>query len=105
MKPFPFICPEQNLSLFAHAGTRLQLIKWPKFLFSLLDMRRVKSNIAVGYIRVSLKKMAENGESLATQKDKIRSYCGLRDLYLEHIIEDAGISGKLIDNRKGFRRV
>ncbi len=68
-------------------------------------MRRVKSNIAVGYIRVSLKKMAENGESLATQKDKIRSYCVLHDLELKHIIEDAGISGKLIDNRKGFRRV
>ena len=49
--------------------------------------------------------MVEDGQSLAAQKDRIQSYCNLHGFNLVQIIEDAGISGKIIESREGFRRV
>jgi len=83
----------------------MQLIKLPKLLFYIVDMKDRKMTNAVGYVRVSLKKMVRDGQSLDAQKDKIFSYCNLHGLNLVQIIEDAGISGKFTDNRAGFRGV
>jgi DNA invertase Pin-like site-specific DNA recombinase len=59
---------------------------------------------AVGYIRVSTSEQAAEGISLDNQKAKIKAYCGLNDLDLAEIIEDAGKSGKSL-NRDGVERL
>ncbi len=48
---------------------------------------------AVGYIRVSTTRQAENGVSLETQRTKIKQWCALHEYKLVGIFEDAGISG------------
>ena len=53
-------------------------------------MKDRKTTNAAGYVRVSLRKMAVDGQSLDAQKDKIFSYCDLHGLNLVQIIEDAG---------------
>jgi site-specific DNA recombinase len=58
----------------------------------------------IGYTRVSTEEQATSGVSLAAQADKIRAYCGLYDLELGGIVEDAGASAKSLD-RPGLRRV
>jgi DNA invertase Pin-like site-specific DNA recombinase len=50
-------------------------------------------NKAIGYIRVSTAKQANEGISLEAQAAKIRAYCELNDLELLTIIEDAGKTG------------
>lgn len=60
---------------------------------------------AVGYVRVSTIGQAEDGCSLALQRDKIQAYASLNDLVLADIIEDAGLSGKTIRNRAGIQQV
>ena len=60
---------------------------------------------AIGYIRVSTIGQAEDGCSLALQKDKVQAYASLNDLVLTHIIEDAGVSGKTIRKRPGIQQV
>ena len=59
---------------------------------------------AVGYIRVSTEDQAKEGVSLDNQRQKIKSYCQLKDLTLEKIIKDSGISAKNL-NRPGVQKV
>ncbi len=57
---------------------------------------------AIGYIRVSTDRQAEEGISLEMQKHKIQVYCELNDLELVEILKDAGISAKDMKKRPGF---
>lgn len=50
----------------------------------------------IGYTRVSTDEQADSGLSLAAQRAKIEAYCGLYDLELVAVIEDAGLSGKTL---------
>lgn len=58
---------------------------------------------AIGYIRVSTEKQAEEGVSLEAQKEKIRAWCDMHDYELVCIEEDAGVSGKSMKKREGLR--
>lgn len=49
--------------------------------------------IAIGYIRVSTDQQAEEGVSLAAQRERLQAYATMQGLDLAEIIEDAGISG------------
>ena len=59
---------------------------------------------AIGYIRVSTTRQAEEGVSIEAQEAKIRAYCELKGLELGEMIIDAGISGKRAD-RAGYKKV
>jgi site-specific DNA recombinase len=59
---------------------------------------------AIGYIRVSTEKQAEEGVSLDAQKEKIRAWCDMHDYELVAIEEDAGVSGKSMKKREGLRQ-
>ncbi len=59
---------------------------------------------AIGYIRVSTEKQAEEGVSLDAQREKIRAWCVMHDYELITIEEDAGISGKSMKKRVGLKR-
>ena len=58
----------------------------------------------LGYVRVSTEDQAKEGVSLDNQKAKIQAYCQLKDLELQEIIEDAGISAKNL-KRPGVQKV
>lgn len=51
----------------------------------------------VAYIRVSSTDQAENGHSLAVQREKVELYAKLHGLELVAVIEDAGVSAKTLD--------
>lgn len=55
---------------------------------------------AVGYIRVSTEKQANEGVSLEAQKAKIEAWCKANGYELQRVYVDAGISGKRMDTRK-----
>lgn len=57
---------------------------------------------AVGYVRVSSAKQAEEGVSIEAQKEKIKQWIKLNDAKLIDIFEDNGITGKTT-NRPGFQ--
>jgi site-specific DNA recombinase len=59
---------------------------------------------AVGLIRVSTTGQAEDGCSLALQREKIQAYASLNDLELVDIIVEAGISGRA-KKREGLDQV
>ena len=59
--------------------------------------------LAVGYIRVSTDKQADNGVSLAAQRCKIEAYASLYDLEIVEVIQDAGGSAKTLQ-RDGLQR-
>jgi site-specific DNA recombinase len=59
---------------------------------------------AIGYIRVSTTRQAEEGVSIEAQGAKIRAYCELKGINLMEVIIDAGISGKRAD-RAGYQKV
>jgi site-specific DNA recombinase len=59
---------------------------------------------AIGYVRVSTMKQANEGVSLEAQAEKIRAYCALKDMDLTGIVTDAGKSGSKA-NREGFQEV
>ncbi len=59
---------------------------------------------AVGYIRVSTERQADEGVSLEAQKAKIAAWCGLNDCELVAVHVDAGISGKSMDKRQGLQQ-
>lgn len=61
------------------------------------------STKAIGYVRVSTEKQADNGVSLAAQREKIEAYAKLYDLDLVEIVEDAGASASTLD-RPGLQR-
>lgn len=55
---------------------------------------------AIGYIRVSTEKQANEGVSLEAQEARIVSWCKVNDYELVKVYVDAGISGKRMDTRK-----
>jgi DNA invertase Pin-like site-specific DNA recombinase len=57
----------------------------------------------IAYTRVSTDEQANDGVSLATQREKVNAYAKLYDLELVEIIEDAGESGKTLD-RPGLQK-
>ena len=54
---------------------------------------------AVGYIRVSTERQADEGVSLEAQKGKIAAWCAANGYELVTVYVDAGISGKRKDTR------
>ncbi len=58
---------------------------------------------AVGYIRVSTERQADEGVSLEAQKGKIAAWCAANDYELVTVFVDAGISGKSRKNRQGLQ--
>jgi DNA invertase Pin-like site-specific DNA recombinase len=52
---------------------------------------------AIGYIRVSTDKQAEQGHSLDAQRAKLEAYASLYDLELVEVIVDEGASAKNLD--------
>ncbi|ALJ36905.1 recombinase family protein [Azospirillum brasilense] len=61
------------------------------------------STRVVAYVRVSSTDQADNGHSLATQREKVELYARLHSLELVEIIEDAGVSAKTLE-RPGLTR-
>lgn len=57
---------------------------------------------AIGYVRVSTDKQAEDGVSLAAQIQKIEAWANLNDYTLIEIFRDEGISGATLDKREGI---
>ncbi|MFZ5451849.1 MAG: recombinase family protein [Thermodesulfobacteriota bacterium] len=57
---------------------------------------------AVGYVRVSTTAQAEEGESLATQREKITTFCRAHGYELTRIYADEGISGASTKKRPEF---
>jgi DNA invertase Pin-like site-specific DNA recombinase len=57
----------------------------------------------IAYIRVSSIDQADNGHSLAAQREKVEMHAKLHDLDLVAVIEDAGVSAKTLD-RPGLNR-
>jgi site-specific DNA recombinase len=58
----------------------------------------------VGYVRVSTMEQSRHGESIDTQKARIRRFLHDRDMELVDIISDDGKSGKSL-KREGFQEV
>jgi len=48
---------------------------------------------AIGYTRCSTHEQADSGLGLDAQAQRIRAYCGMKDLDLIEIVTDAGVSG------------
>lgn len=59
-------------------------------------------NKAIGYVRVSTEKQAEDGVSLDAQINKIKAWASLNDYELLHIYKDEGISGSSLNKRDGM---
>jgi site-specific DNA recombinase len=57
---------------------------------------------AIGYIRVSTKSQAIDGESLEAQKNRIRGWCMMNGMELMDIMADEGVSGTSTKRRDGF---
>lgn len=57
-------------------------------------------NQAIGYVRVSTDKQANEGVSLEAQEARIRAWCAANGYELAHVFVDAGISGKRMDTRQ-----
>jgi DNA invertase Pin-like site-specific DNA recombinase len=57
------------------------------------DMTEQKALQAVGYVRVSTDRQAENGPGLAVQERAIRDYCKRQRFRLTTILRDEGVSG------------
>jgi site-specific DNA recombinase len=55
---------------------------------------------AIGYVRVSTEKQANEGVSLEAQEARITSWCAAHGYELVRVFVDAGISGKRMDTRK-----
>ena len=55
---------------------------------------------AIGYIRVSTEKQANEGVSLEAQEARINAWCTANGYELVRVYVDAGISGKRMDTRK-----
>jgi len=55
----------------------------------------------IGYLRVSTQEQEQSGLGLEAQQEKIRAYCGLYDLELVDMVQDAA-SGKSVKGREGL---
>ena len=58
----------------------------------------------VGYIRVSTSEQADSGAGLEAQRAAITSEAVRRGWQLVHVFEDAGASGKSLNDRRGLQR-
>ncbi len=63
-----------------------------------------RTQIVLGYTRVSTDQQAEQGHSLAQQEAAIRAYCVMKGLELAEIIVDDGYSGGTLD-RPGLTKM
>lgn len=59
---------------------------------------------AVGYIRVSTSRQAEDGVSLDAQRERLTAWAAAMGLELVSIEADEGVSGRRIKNRPGLQR-
>lgn len=59
---------------------------------------------AIGYVRVSTDKQADEGISLSTQEAQIRQYAKLYDMQIVQVISDEGQSAKTLE-RPGIKRI
>jgi site-specific DNA recombinase len=68
-------------------------------------MRHAARNRAIIYRRVSTDSQTteEGGMSLATQQEKLKAYCVANDLVVAAEFEDAGLSGKTMEERPGLQ--
>lgn len=66
-------------------------------------MTESKLRTAYGYIRVSTHDQEELSPD--SQERLLRSYATANNIFLEHIFEDAGISGRKADKRPGFQEM
>lgn len=57
------------------------------------------TNLCHGYVRVSTKQQADDGQSLEVQQAKIEVWCEANDLRLVKIYADKGVSGTSMDGR------
>ncbi|MGK7251001.1 recombinase family protein [Acinetobacter oleivorans] len=57
---------------------------------------------AIGYVRVSTDKQAEEGISIDAQIAKIQAWASLNDYELIHVYSDEGISGASLNKREGM---
>lgn len=55
----------------------------------------------IGYIRVSTEEQAQSGLGLEAQERMLRAYCEAKGFALDHVLVDAGYSGKNL-NRPGI---
>jgi len=62
------------------------------------------NNNAIGYVRVSTERQAEEGVSLEAQKERISAWCLANDYSLADVFIDAGMSGKRADNRPALQK-
>lgn len=61
---------------------------------------------AIGYVRVSTEKQSLEGVSLKDQKDKIETYCKLKDMELVEIVTDEGVSAGIpLRERQGGQQL
>ncbi|MCH7840683.1 MAG: recombinase family protein [Planctomycetes bacterium] len=61
---------------------------------------------AIGYTRCSTHEQADSGLGLDVQTQRIRAYCGMKDMDLIEIVTDAGVSGgKPLASREGGQRL
>lgn len=67
------------------------------------DAVNIRTTRTVIYLRVSTEEQADNGVSLAAQREKCEGYARLYDLDVVEVIEDRGGSGKTLD-RDGLQR-
>jgi len=63
---------------------------------------RIKT--AIGYIRVSTERQAQNGVSLDAQRDRIQAWANLNGFTLAAVHVDQGISGGKLTNRPAAQR-
>lgn len=64
---------------------------------------KAPARIAVGYVRVSTARQAEEGASLEAQEARIRSWAAAQGLEVAGVHVDAGLSGGRADNRPGLQ--
>jgi site-specific DNA recombinase len=64
----------------------------------------MKTETAIGYVRVSTGAQAEFGVSLDAQESRIRQWCEANSRRLLTIYRDEGLSGKRADNRPNLQR-
>ena len=61
---------------------------------------------AIGYTRCSTHEQADSGLGLDVQIQRIRAYCGMKDINLIEIVTDAGVSGgKPLASREGGQQL
>lgn len=66
---------------------------------------QLKTSIpAIGYLRVSTERQANEGVSLDVQRHRIKAHCEAHGLQFVRCYEDAGISGRRTENRPALEK-